>query len=76
MNSWRLSSHFWPVSVRKRIAAIHSSMVGSTSRTTACRWVTTEVMISFSRASLQPDMRSRTAAVAVCSLKSRMGHLL
>ena len=33
MNSWRLSSDIWPVSVRNRIAWNHSSCVGRISRT-------------------------------------------
>ena len=33
MNSWRVSSHIAPTSVRKPIAVSHSATVGSTSRT-------------------------------------------
>ena len=49
MNSWRHSVHVCPVSVRKLIAASHSSCVGSISLIAACRCLTTTAMISRSR---------------------------
>ena len=40
MNSWRLSSHFWPTAVRNLMPSNHSSSVSCTSRAKACRCFT------------------------------------
>lgn len=40
MNSWRVLEHFWPVWVRKVIAAVHSGVDRRVSRAKSCRWVT------------------------------------
>ena len=52
MNSWRLSSHFWPTAVRNLMPSNHSSSVSCTSRAKACRCFTALVMISRKRGSL------------------------
>lgn len=52
------------------MACIHSSIVGSVSRTTAWRWRTTLSMIRRRRGSGQPSIRASTASVAFSSLKS------
>jgi hypothetical protein len=70
MNSCRVSSHFWPVLVRKSIAVSHSGMVSSVSRANACRCVTRLPRISRSRWSGVCAKESMTAAAAVSSVKS------
>src|SRR5438876_2554317 len=47
INSWRFSSHIWPVLVRNWMPDIHSSWVGSTSRIKSCRWLTRLVITAF-----------------------------
>src|SRR3954463_1168415 len=73
MNSWRLSSHFWPTDVRNLMPSNHSSSVRCTSRAKACRCFTALARISRKRSSLVPRwIRSTTAAVRVSSLNCRM----
>src|SRR2546423_1859799 len=74
MNSWRLSSHFWPTAVRNLMPSNHSSSVSCASRANACRCFTALVMIFWKRSSFVPRLsRSTTAAVRVSSLNCRMG---
>jgi hypothetical protein len=49
MNSWRLSSHLCPIAVRYWIALNHSSPVGFTSLTKACRCFTAACITSRKR---------------------------
>ena len=70
MNSWRSSSHFCPVLVRKSIAFSHSGIVSSTSRANACRCRTSAVRISRSLGSVCAPKLSMTASAAVSSVKS------
>ena len=70
MNSWRTSSHVWPVRVRNPIAAAHSSSVSSTSLTNACRWWTREVMTSLRRGSSVSAKLAATASAEPSSLNS------
>src|SRR5438132_12196225 len=72
MNSWRLSSHFWPTAVRNLMPSNHSSSVRCTSRANACRCLTALVMISLKRLSFVSFRRATTAAVSVSSLNWRM----
>src|SRR6266850_8083126 len=76
MNSWRLSSHFWPTAVRNLMPSNHSSSVRCTSRANACRCLTALVMISLKRLSFASFRRATTAWVSVSSLNWRMGLLL
>src|SRR5882672_1457569 len=76
MNSWRLSSHFWPTAVMNLMPSNHSSSVRCTSRANACRCFTAAVMISLKRLSLVSFNRATTAAVSVSSLNWRMELLL
>src|SRR6267143_1402973 len=76
MNSWRLSSHFWPTAVMNLMPSNHSSSVRCTSRANACRCFTAAVMISLKRLSLVSFSRATTAAVSVSSLNWRMELLL
>src|SRR5881296_2327031 len=76
MNSWRLSSHFWPTAVRNLMPSNHSSSVRCTSRAKACRCFTALVMISLKRLSFVSFRRATTAAVSVSSVNWRMGFLL
>ncbi len=69
-NSWRVSSHVWPTAVRKPIAASHSSIVGSMSRTKSWRWRVRLSMTCRSRWSLVARKLSTTASVAVSTVKS------
>jgi hypothetical protein len=68
MNSWRLSVHVCPTSVRKRIAVIHSASVSSTSRTNSCRCRISALITVLKRGSSHSASRSITASVRVCSL--------
>ncbi len=72
MNSWRLSSHMCPVLVRNWMPWNHSSWVGRTSRTKACRCLTRLCMIWRVRLSGAFETRFRTSAVRVFSLNSRL----
>src|SRR4051812_48470432 len=72
MNSWRLSSHFWPTAVRNLMPSNHSSSVSFTSRANACRCLTALCMISRTRLSLVLPSRLTTSAVSVSSLNWRM----
>src|SRR5256886_11253044 len=72
MNSWRLSSHFWPTAVRNLMPSNHSSSVRCTSRAKACRCFTALVMISLKRLSFASFRRATTAAVSVSSVNWRM----
>src|SRR5690242_3064853 len=71
MNSWRVSEHILPVSVRKPIAHSHSASVGRISRTKACRCRTRASLTSFTRGEVDGAKQARTAAVIVSSLKLR-----
>ena len=73
MNSCRLSSHFWPVAVRKRMPCIHSASVSRTSRAKSCRWRTSAPSISFRRGLSQSSKPPMTASVMVCSSMLRIG---
>src|ERR1700744_5211124 len=70
MNSWRTSVPFWPVAVRNSIACSHSAMLGSTSRTAACRCRTRLSRTVRSRSSGVPAKLSTTASAAPSSVKS------
>src|SRR5215813_12785609 len=72
MNSWRLSSHFWPTAVRNLMPSNHSSSVSCTSRAKAWRCVTALVMIWRKRGSSAFFRRATTASVRVSSLNWRM----
>src|SRR5262245_33520864 len=72
MNSWRLSSHFWPTEVRNLMPSNHSSSVSWTSRAKACRCLTALLMISRKRGSSAFFRRATTASVRVSSLNWRM----
>src|SRR5690349_2348862 len=76
MNSWRLSSHFWPTAVRYLMPSNHSSSVRCTSRANAWRCLTAAVTSWRKRGSWAFWKRSTTAAVRVSSLNWRMGGLL
>jgi hypothetical protein len=73
MNSCLASVQAWPVSVRKRSAAIHSAAVGRTSRISACECRTTAETSSISRGLASPAVRASTASVAEASSKSGSG---
>src|SRR6267143_4879391 len=74
MNSWRLSSHFWPTAVRNLMPSNHSSSLRFTSRANMCRCFNAAVMISRKRGFFAPSWkRSTTAAVSVSSLNWRIG---
>src|SRR6185503_5168049 len=72
MNSWRLSSHFWPTAVRNLMPSNHSSSVSSTSRAKACRCFTALAMIWRKRGSSAFFRRATTASVRVSSVNWRM----
>ena len=67
MNSWRLSSHFWPMAVRNSIASNHSAPVGRTSLTKACRCLIADCITSRRRGSGMSSQRFRTALVCFSS---------
>ena len=69
MNSCRSRSHFWPVAVRNSMAWSHSAIVGSVSRTKACRCLTRLLSSSRSRGSGVAAKLSTTASAAVSSVK-------
>src|SRR5205823_4896686 len=71
MNSWRLSLHILPASVRISIAWNHSASVSFTSLTKACRWLIRLSMISRSRGSCVPENRANTSAVRSSSVLLR-----
>ncbi len=68
MNSWRLSSHFWPTAVRNLMPSNHSSSVSSTSRANACRCRTRLARICLKRGSLTWSIRAMTASASSVSL--------
>src|SRR5215475_4705688 len=68
MNSWRLSSHFLPMRVRKSIPVAHSAWVGSTSRTNAWMCLMKDCITWRSRGSGTACQRSRTTSVRFCSV--------
>src|SRR6185295_372280 len=72
MNSWRLSSHFWPTAVRNLMPSNHSSSVSSASRAKACRCFTALAMIWRKRGSSAFFRRATTASVRVSSVNWRM----
>ena len=72
MNSWRLSSHFWPTAVRNLMPSNHSSSVSFTSSANACRCRMRLVMICLKRGSLTSFSRASTASVRLSLLSWRM----
>src|SRR5882762_2734923 len=76
INSWRFSSHIWPVLVRNWIPDIHSSSVSSTSRIKACRWWMRLVMTSFNLGLDVCAMLSSTLRVSCSSVLSLIAWLL
>src|SRR5256885_1621504 len=72
MNSWRLSSHFWPTAVRNLMPSNHSSSVSCTSRAKPCRCFTALAMICLRRGFFASLSRARTASVSVSSVNWRM----
>ena len=73
MNSWRVGLHMCPVRVRKSIPAAHSSIVGSISRTNACRWRTSASLISRARGDGACSSLWRTTSVIDCSSTVSIG---
>src|SRR5271156_3135182 len=71
MNSWRLSLHIRPASVRISIAWNHSASVSSTSLTKACRCLTRPSMICRSRGSDVCEKRCSASAVMSSSVLLR-----
>src|SRR5207245_328694 len=74
MNSWRLSSHFWPTAVRNLMPSNHSSSVSCTSRAKPCRCFTALAMICLKRGWLASLSRASTASVSVSSVNWRMAN--
>src|SRR3974390_2895248 len=72
MNSWRLSVHILPVRVSQSIAVIHSSSVGSISRTKACRCPISAPMIRRRRGSGMFFHRWLTISVSFFSVTNGM----
>ena len=63
MNSWRLSSHLWPIAVRNSIALNHSAPVGFTSLTKPCRCLIADCITSRRRGSGMSSQRFSTDLV-------------
>ena len=66
-NSWRVSVVMCPLSVRKPIAAVHSSSVRRTSRAKACRCRVSACITCLRRGDDAPSNDAMTCSTSACS---------